>query len=161
MTNVAIPGSFDPITQGHLNIIQRCANLFDQVHVLVMTNTSKKNLFTLDERVELVAGEVATLKNVTVHGFADQLTVDILQQLDIQLMVRGIRSASDAEFERQIAGLNHQLDPQIETLFMPAEPEFSVIASSMVKEIVRFGGDASGMLSSRVLQAVRAKYAQK
>ena len=158
MTAAAVPGSFDPITKGHRDIISRASRIFDKVYVLVMTNTNKKGLFTPAERVELAQNDLADIKNVQVLSYEGKLTVDVLQNLGVHVIIRGVRNTQDYIFEEQMASMNKQLDPNIETLFMPASAQYRSISSSMIKEIIRFKGQLPSLVSNNVAAAIRKKY---
>ncbi|WP_433516120.1 pantetheine-phosphate adenylyltransferase [Nonomuraea sp. CA-143628] len=148
MRRVVCPGSFDPITNGHLDIIGRAARLYDEVTVAVLINLEKSGLFTVDERIEIlhtVTKEYANVKVQKFHG----LLVDFCKQNDIPAIVKGIRVVSDFDYELQMAQLNYRLSG-VETLFMPTNPEYSFLSSSRVKEIARYGGDVSGLVPDLV-----------
>ena len=148
MRRVVCPGSFDPITNGHLDIIGRAARLYDEVTVAVLINLEKSGLFTVDERIEVlhtVTKEYANVKVQKFHG----LLVDFCKQNDIPAIVKGIRVVSDFDYELQMAQLNYRLSG-VETLFMPTNPEYSFLSSSRVKEIARYGGDVSGLVPDLV-----------
>lgn len=158
MAKVAIfPGSFDPFTRGHLATVARSAQLFDHVIVTVMTNTSKRALFTPDERVALITDATADLSNVSVQAHADALTVDIARQLGAQFIVRGLRNASDYTFENEIALANAKLAPDIVTVLLPTRAEQQGIASSIVKEVAAFNGDIDDFVTPNVAAALRQK----
>ncbi|GAA4520496.1 MULTISPECIES: pantetheine-phosphate adenylyltransferase [Nonomuraea] len=148
MRRVVCPGSFDPITNGHLDIIARAARLYDEVVVAVLINIEKSSLFTVDERIEIlqtVTKEYSNVKVLKFHG----LLVDFCKQNDIPAIVKGIRVVSDFDYELQMAQLNYRLSG-VETLFMPTNPEYSFLSSSRVKEIARYGGDVSGLVPDLV-----------
>jgi pantetheine-phosphate adenylyltransferase len=148
LRRVVCPGSFDPITNGHLDIIGRAARLYDEVTVAVLINLEKSGLFTVDERIEVlhtVTKEYANVKVQKFHG----LLVDFCKQNDIPAIVKGIRVVSDFDYELQMAQLNYRLSG-VETLFMPTNPEYSFLSSSRVKEIARYGGDVSGLVPDLV-----------
>ncbi|MEV6153152.1 pantetheine-phosphate adenylyltransferase [Nonomuraea sp. NPDC052129] len=148
MRRVVCPGSFDPITNGHLDIIGRAARLYDEVTVAVLINLEKSGLFTVDERIEVlhtVTKEYANVKVQKFHG----LLVDFCKQNHIPAIVKGIRVVSDFDYELQMAQLNYRLSG-VETLFMPTNPEYSFLSSSRVKEIARYGGDVSGLVPDLV-----------
>lgn len=158
MPKIAIfPGSFDPFTKGHLATVARSADLFDEVIVTVMTNTSKKALFTPEERVALIAEATADLANVSVQAHAGALTVDIAHELNAQYIVRGLRNASDYTFENEIALANAKLAPDIVTVLLPTRAEQQGIASSIVKEVATFGGDVTAFVTPNVAAALRKK----
>ena len=158
MRRAIYPGSFDPVTNGHLDVIERAAKLFDEVIVAVAVNEQKSSLFTADERAELLAGAVAGWKNVRVSRF-DGLLVEFASQQGANAVVRGLRAVSDFEFEFQMALMNRKLDEQIETIFlMPAE-KYTYLSSRIVKEISRLGGNVDAFVPASVLRALSAKFA--
>ncbi|CAM3610966.1 pantetheine-phosphate adenylyltransferase [Erysipelothrix urinaevulpis] len=137
---VMYPGSFDPITIGHIDLIERCSAKFDQVVVAIMLNDSKLGTFTMDERLELVEKSIGHLKNVEVvigHG----LTVDFAAKMNCSVLVRGIRAVMDYELELQQATANRVLNPNVETLFLVASPKYSYISSSVARELASYGAD--------------------
>ncbi|HZG55342.1 pantetheine-phosphate adenylyltransferase [Paenibacillus sp.] len=152
------PGSFDPATNGHLDIIRRAAKQFDRLIVAVLNNTSKQPLFTLDERMGLLREVTADLPNVEVDGFRD-LLINYMAQRQAHVIVRGLRAVSDFEYELQLATANHKLSPEIETFFMMTSPEYSFLSSSIVKEIAKFQGPVSDLVPPCVEKALRAKNA--
>lgn len=149
MRKAVCPGSFDPVTFGHLDIIGRAATLFDQVTVAVLVNESKVSLFSVDERIDMLRDAVNAQPNVVVDSFSG-LLVDYCQDNDIVAVVKGIRAAGDVDYEMQMAQMNQRL-AGVETVFLPTSPEWSYVASSLVKEVARFGGDVSGLVPSEVL----------
>lgn len=148
MRRVVCPGSFDPITNGHLDIIGRAARLYDEVTVAVLINVEKSSLFTVDERVDILQTVTKDYDNVKVEKFHG-LLVDFCRHNDIPAIVKGIRVVSDFDYELQMAQLNYRLSG-VETLFMPTNPEYSFLSSSRVKEIARYGGDVSGLVPDLV-----------
>ncbi|MEO3792534.1 pantetheine-phosphate adenylyltransferase [Nonomuraea sp. B10E15] len=148
MRRVVCPGSFDPITNGHLDIIGRSARLYDEVTVAVLINVEKSSLFTVDERIDILQTVTKEYPNVKVEKFHG-LLVDFCRQHDIPAIVKGIRVVSDFDYELQMAQLNYRLSG-VETLFMPTNPEYSFLSSSRVKEIARYGGDVSGLVPDLV-----------
>lgn len=157
-TRVAVyPGTFDPITLGHEDIVRRAANLFDQVIVAVAGSTSKQTLFSLQERVDL-AESVFHGDNIRVVGF-DGLLMQFVQAQGGQMVIRGLRAASDFEYEFQLAGMNRKLYPKLETLFMTPAEEFMFISSSLVREVARLGGDVNQFVSPGVETAIKQKLA--
>lgn len=158
MRTAIYPGSFDPITNGHLDVIQRAARLFDKVIVAVAVNESKTPLFTISERKELTAGAVLHWKNVEVDTFTG-LLVDYAKRKGGEAVVRGLRAVSDFEFEFQLALMNRKLDEHIETIFMMPKETYTFISSRMIKEVARLGGDVSGFVPAHVGAALEAKYA--
>ncbi|MBM7564566.1 pantetheine-phosphate adenylyltransferase [Paenibacillus sacheonensis] len=151
------PGSFDPVTCGHLDIIRRAAKQFDHLIVAVLNNTSKKPLFSVDERKQLLAEVTQDLPNVSIDSFRD-LLVNFIRAKEAHVIVRGIRSVTDFEYELQMASTNHQLDEDIETIFMMTNPKYSYLSSSIVKEIAMFHGNVQDLVPPEVQQALIAKY---
>lgn len=154
------PGSFDPITYGHLDIIERAADLFDKVIVAVSVNSSKKPLFTIEERVEMITAECQHIKNVEVRHFSG-LLVDFAVQNNARSIVRGLRAVSDFEYEFQMALTNRKLNAQLETIFLVSQPKYSFLSSSIVKEIASLGGDISGFVSQNVAKRLQTKCDQR
>lgn len=149
------PGSFDPITNGHLDIIARASKLYDVVHVAVMINQSKKGLFEIDERIELIREVTAEFGNVEVEAFHG-LLVDFCKQRDIPAIVKGLRAVSDFDYELQMAQMNIGLSG-VETLFVPTNPTYSFLSSSLVKEVATWGGDVSHLVPPVVLEALKER----
>ena len=158
MATVVYPGSFDPITNGHADLIQRAARLFDDVIVGIARNISKQPLFGLDERIELVRAVIGDLPNVRVMPI-DGLLVDFVTSQGAQVILRGLRAVSDFEYEFQLATMNRHLRPQVETVFLTPAEQHAFISSSLVKEVARFGGDVSVFLHPVVAGALRARMA--
>ena len=157
-TRIAVyPGTFDPITLGHEDIVRRAAKLFDLVIVAVAGSTSKQTLFNLQERVAL-AESVFSGENIRVVGF-DGLLMQFVQVQGGQMVIRGLRAASDFEYEFQLAGMNRKLYPKLETLFMTPAEEFMFISSSLVREVARLGGDVNQFVSPGVERAIKQKLA--
>lgn len=153
------PGSFDPVTCGHLDIIRRAAKQFDHLIVAVLNNTSKKPLFSVDERKQLLAEVTQDLPNVSIDSFRD-LLVHFMKQKEAHVIVRGIRSVTDFEYELQMASTNHQLDGDIETIFMMTNPKYSYLSSSIVKEIAMFRGNVTDLVPPEVQAALVAKFSE-
>jgi len=153
------PGSFDPITNGHLDIIERAANVFDQVIVAVSVNSAKKPLFTMEERVELLREVLRPYPNVRVDSFTG-LTVDYVVSQKAQVIIRGLRAISDFENELQMAVTNRKLKPAVETFFMMARAEYSFISSSLIKEIANYGGCIKGFVPEVVEKRIKDKLAR-
>lgn len=151
------PGSFDPVTYGHLDIIRRASNVFDQLIVAVLNNTSKQALFSLEERMILLTKVTRDLPNVKIDGFRD-LLVNYMRLNDVKLIVRGLRAVSDYEYEIQMASTNQKLDEHVETFFMTSKPEFSYLSSSIVKEIAKFHGPVNDLVPPEVEEAIRRKF---
>lgn len=148
MRRAVCPGSFDPVTNGHVDIVGRAARLFDEVVVAVGVNTSKSRLFTPEERVEMIAQAVGGLENVRVDTFTGLLT-DFCVAHDVVAIVKGLRAVSDFDYELQMAQMNSSLS-SVETVFVPTSPEYSFLASSLVKEVATFGGDVSSLVPPHV-----------
>jgi len=158
MRTVIYPGSFDPLTNGHLDLIQRAAKLFDQVIVAVAKNDGKSPLFSLTQRLELVAHAIEHLPNVSADSF-DGLLVDYVEQRVGQAVVRGLRAVSDFEFEFQLALMNRKLNERIETIFMMPKDTYTFLSSRIVKEIARLGGDVRAFVPEQVEGALKKKFA--
>ena len=152
-------GSFDPITLGHLDVIERASRIVDRLVIGVLNNTSKTPSFTANERVEFIKRVTKDIPNVEVKTF-DGLTVDFAKQEKARILVRGLRAVTDFEYELQIAQLNHKLDPNIDTIFLTTSVEYSYLSSSIVKEIARFGGDISKLVPKEVKQDIYDKFAK-
>ncbi|MBS6000568.1 pantetheine-phosphate adenylyltransferase [Haemophilus sp. CCUG 66565] len=155
MTSVIYPGTFDPITNGHLDIIERSAVIFPRVLVAVANSPSKKPLFSLDERVELVRQSVAHLSNVEVFGFSD-LLANVIKQHNISAIIRGVRTTTDFEYELQLAALNHLLTKGVDSLFFPPAEKWAFVSSTIVREIYLHGGDVAELVPVPVLNALKA-----
>ena len=155
MRRAVCPGSFDPVTRGHLDIIGRSAKLFDEVIVAVLMNQSKQGLFDLDERLEMLSHTTKELPNVRVESFQG-LLVDFCRDQGAQIVIKGLRVASDFDYELQMAQMNIHLSG-VETLFMPTNPIYSFIASSLVKEVHKWGGDVSTYVTEFVEQRLAEK----
>ncbi|ANZ61809.1 pantetheine-phosphate adenylyltransferase [Secundilactobacillus paracollinoides] len=156
MTKAVFPGSFDPLTMGHLNLIQRASGLFDELIVTVGTNISKRSLFTPDERVALIQESVADLSNVRVQ-MESGLTVDFVKSVNASVILRGLRNSKDYDYEAGIAQMNHYLDNGIETLFLLTDAKYAFISSSLLKEVLHFGGDISELVPPAVVAALAKK----
>lgn len=149
------PGSFDPITYGHLDIIERASSLYDEVVVAVMINHSKKSLFTVEERIALIEDVCRKFSNVRVDSWHG-LLVDFCKKNEIPAIVKGLRAVSDFEYELQMSQMNHQL-AGVETVFISTSPQYSYLSSSLVKEIATYGGDVSAYVPSSVLTQLLKK----
>ena len=150
MRRAVCPGSFDPVTNGHVDVIERAAAIYDELVVAVLVNPGKAGLFGIDERLALIREAVAGLPHVTVDSF-DGLLVDWCRRNDVPVIVKGLRAVGDFEYELQMAQMNRQL-AGIETLFVPTAPQVGHLSSSLVKQIARFGGDVSGLVPAAVNQ---------
>lgn len=157
MSTLAVyPGSFDPLTNGHVDIISRGARLFDRIIVAILVNAEKSPLFTMDERVEITRSVFTTHPNVEVDTF-DGLLVDYVERRDAQVIVRGLRAVSDFEFEFQMALMNQRLKPKIETVFMMPAEQYTYISSRLIKEVFSLGGRVEGLVPELVEQRLRGK----
>lgn len=152
-----IPGSFDPITNGHLDVIVRSAKLFDKVYVAVLKNSSKSPLFSYEERVELIKKVTSTLDNVYVESF-NGLLVDFAKEKNARFIIKGLRAVSDFEYEFQMALANKNLAEDIETLFIASSPKFSYLSSSIVKELARHRAPLTGLVPDEIVQDIQNKY---
>lgn len=169
MTNIQItspkkrvavyPGTFDPITLGHEDLVRRAAHLFDEVIVAVAGSTNKSTLFTLDERVQLAQAVFSMYANVRVIGFSG-LLMQFVQTQGAQMVIRGLRAASDFEYEFQLAGMNRKLYPEFESLFLTPSEQFMFISSSLVREVATLGGDVQAFVSPTVKDAILQKLAK-
>lgn len=153
-----VPGSFDPITNGHLDIIVRGAKFFDEVYVSVLNNSTKAPLFSVKERIELISNVTKHIPNVKVDSF-DGLLIDYAKSVKANALIRGLRAVSDFEYEMQNASMNRYLEADIETLFMMTNNQYSFLSSSIVKEVAKYGGDISELVPPVVADALRQKYA--
>ena len=150
MKTIAIyPGSFDPITNGHIDLIHRACKLFDEVIIAITQNVNKTSLLSVDQRIESVKASIKSINNTRVLGF-DSLLVDFARDHNAQIIIRGLRAVSDFEYEFQLSGMNKRLNPRIETLFMTPSEEFANISSSLVREILSLGGDISAFVHKPV-----------
>ena len=156
MTSVIYPGTFDPITNGHLDIIERSAVIFPRVLVAVANSPSKKPLFSLDERVELVRQSVAHLSNVELFGFSD-LLANVIKQHNISAIIRGVRTTTDFEYELQLAALNRLLTKGVDSLFFPPAEKWAFVSSTIVREIYLHGGDVAELVPMPVFNALKAR----
>lgn len=156
MTLTALcPGTFDPVTNGHLDIVERAARLFDRVVVAVVENPSKEPMFSLEERRQMLKESLSHLENVEVDSFSG-LLVDYARDRGVGMVVKGIRAISDFDYELQMAQMNHQL-AGVETCFIPTSPTWSYLSSSLVKEVARLGGEVGGLVPDHVLDRLRER----
>jgi len=156
---VVCPGSFDPVTYGHLDIISRAAARSDEVIVAVLNNVTKKSMFTVDERVEMLGEVTSQYGNVKIDRFHG-LLVDFCAANGITAVVKGLRAVSDFEYEMQMAQMNYRM-AKVETLFMTTNPQFSFLSSSLIKEIARYGGDVSGLVPEPVAARLRRRVTEE
>lgn len=154
MKNIAVyPGSFDPVTNGHLDIIKRASRIFDKVYVAVLTNSAKRPLFSVDERMDMIRQQTAGFGNVEAGSFSG-LLVDYLAQVDANVIIKGLRAVSDFEYEFQMALMNHKLKREVETLFMMTSARYQYLSSSIVKEVARYGGNLSGLVPDALIEPI-------
>ena len=149
------PGSYDPVTNGHVDVVVRAAGLFDEVVVAVLYNPAKQGRFPVEERVRLLEASLGGVENLTVKAFADQLLVDVCAELDARAIVKGLRGGTDFAYELPMALMNRHLTG-IETVFLPGDPRFEHVSSSLVKEVSAHGGDVAGLVPDAVLDALTA-----
>ena len=157
MSKAIYPGSFDPITFGHIDIIERAANIVDELVVGVLCNSAKNPLFSLDERVSMIEEMTKHLPNVTVQAF-DGLLVDYMNKIGATLIVRGLRAVTDFEYELQIAQTNHVQNENIETILLTTNLNYSYLSSTIVKEFASYGGDISKFVPEQFIEQIYAKY---
>ena len=150
------PGSFDPVTYGHLDIIERAAKVVDELIIGVLVNSAKNPLFTREERVKLIEETTKHIPNVTVKTF-EGLTIDFAKQNGANLIIRGLRAVTDFETEMQIAQTNHSIEPEVDTMFFTTSLEYAFLSSTIVKEVAHYGSDVSKMVPPEVVEALRAK----
>ena len=153
MSVAVYPGSFDPVTLGHLNIIRRAASVFDELIVCVMVNSGKFPLFSYEERVELISRTVTKYPNVTVE-YSDELVVEFMKKKNAKVIIKGMRAVSDYEREFQIALVNRKLDPGIETLLMLSSEKYTYLSSSVVREMARYGADLGAFVPKEIIEDV-------
>ncbi|MDV3221510.1 pantetheine-phosphate adenylyltransferase [Intrasporangium sp.] len=150
------PGSYDPVTNGHVDVIERAASLFDEVVVAVLHNEAKQGTFTVDERLDLLGQSLAHVDNVRIAAWADRLVVDVCVEVGARSMVKGLRGGTDFAYELPMAHMNRHLTG-VETLFLTSAPDLQHVSSSLIKEVVRYGGDVTGLVPDAVLAALEAR----
>ncbi|MGD0934425.1 MAG: pantetheine-phosphate adenylyltransferase [Streptosporangiaceae bacterium] len=158
MRRVVCPGSFDPVTNGHLDIISRVSRLYDEVVVAVLINITKKSLFTVEERMEMLREVSTQYGNVRVDSFHG-LLVDFCEANGISAVVKGLRAVSDFDYELQMAQMNYSM-AKVETMFMTTNPLYSFLSSSLIREVAKYGGDVSGLVPEQVIGRLRARLAE-
>lgn len=158
MRRVVCPGSFDPVTNGHLDIISRASRLYDEVVVAVLINITKKSLFTVEERIEMLREVTTRYGNVRVDSFHG-LLVDFCEANGISAVVKGLRAVSDFDYELQMAQMNYSM-AKVETMFMTTNPLYSFLSSSLIREVAKYGGDVSGLVPEQVIGQLRARLAE-
>ena len=156
MIKAIYPGSFDPITNGHLDIIKRASQTFDELIVAVSQNINKTSFLNKNEKIDIITKEIAEMNNVKVQAF-DSLLVDFAKSIDAKIIIRGLRAVSDFEYEFQLAGMNRHLNNSIETIFLTPSEEFSNISSSLIKEIYKIGGDISQFVPKNVIECLKTR----
>ncbi len=156
MNRALFPGSFDPATNGHLNLIRRAAGIWDEIDVVIAVNPLKAYTFSAEERFSMMKSLVRDYDNVKVHVW-DRLIVDYAEKVGARIIIRGVRALADFTYEFELSMINKGLNPNIETIFMPTDPQFFVLRSSAIKEIALFGGDVSSMVPPLVVEALTKK----
>ena len=157
MKRAIYPGSFDPLTLGHLDMIERSAKIVDELVIGVLNNSAKNSLFSLDERVSMIKEMTESMPNVTVASF-DGLLVDYMKEINATIIVRGLRAVTDFEYELQIAQTNHVENPEVETIFLTTSLQYSYLSSTIVKEFASYGGDISKLVPARFIDRIYEKY---
>ena len=157
MKRAIYPGSFDPLTLGHLDMIKRSAKIVDELVVGVLNNSAKNSLFSLDERVSMIKEMTESMPNVTVASF-DGLLVDYMKEINATIIVRGLRAVTDFEYELQLAQTNHVENPEVETIFLTTSLQYSYLSSTIVKEFASYGGDISKFVPARFIDRIYEKY---
>jgi len=157
MKTIVYPGTFDPITNGHVDLIERASKLFDKIVVGIASNQKKSPLFTIDERIQLATEAVKHLDNVEIKGF-DYLLVNFVKDCNAEAVMRGLRAVSDFEYEFQLANMNRALNPELESIFLTPSEQFSYISSSLIREISALNGDASKFVPPHVAAALLEKF---
>ena len=157
MKRAIYPGSFEPLTLGHLDMIERSAKIVDELVIGVLNNSAKNSLFSLDERVSMIKEMTESMPNVTVASF-DGLLVDYMKEINATIIVRGLRAVTDFEYELQIAQTNHVENPEVETIFLTTSLQYSYLSSTIVKEFASYGGDISKFVPARFIDRIYEKY---
>lgn len=159
MRTAVYPGTFDPVTKGHIHIIERSCRLFEEVIIAISTDNYKKTLFTVDERLHMMRESIKHVKNARVEGFSG-LTADYAERKGAQALIRGLRAVSDFEYELQIAMMNKHLNDKLETLFLMTSGEYSFLSSSVIKQVAVLGGSVKGMVPELVEEMLKQKFPQ-
>ena len=157
MIKAVFAGSFDPPTNGHLDIIKRAATLFEQIDVVVSVNPDKHYMFTQNERLSMLKELLKDMENISVHAY-EGLIVNYAKQNNAKVLIRGVRSSNDFSYEFELASMNQNLNPEIETVFLQSREKYAIVKSSSIKELAKFGGDISRMVPPIVQQALEDKY---
>ena len=157
MVKAVFAGSFDPPTFGHLDVIKRASSLFDEIDVVISVNPEKKYMFSQEERLEMLTSLVAPFKNVTVHAYTG-LIVNYAKEVNAKVLIRGVRSANDFPYEFDLALMNQNLNPEIETVFLQSKEKYAIVKSSSIKQLAQFGGDISRMVPPIVAEALSKKF---
>ncbi len=157
MKKAIFPGSFDPLTMGHMNIIERACKIFDEVIVIILENSEKRALFDLEERLHMIKSACAHLSKVSVMS-ADTLTVEAAKTLGANVIIRGVRSIKDFEYEKDIASVNHHLDQSIETILLYTDERYGFVSSSVIKELLKYGKDINGLVPEAVHSYIQNKF---
>ena len=157
MKRAIYPGSFNPLTLGHLDMIEKSAKIVDELVIGVLNNSAKNSLFSLDERVSMIKEMTESMPNVTVASF-DGLLVDYMKEINATIIVRGLRAVTDFEYELQIAQTNHVENPEVETIFLTTSLQYSYLSSTIVKEFASYGGDISKFVPARFIDRIYEKY---
>lgn len=160
MAKALFPGSFDPPTHGHINIVRRAVGIFDEIHIAIAVNPQKSYAFSAEERFAMMETLTRSFENVYVH-ICNSLVVDFARALGAQVLLRGVRALADFNYEFELSMINRSLSTRIETLFMPTDPEYFVLRSSIIRELVWFGGDISTMVPGEIIQQVVERFGQK
>lgn len=161
MTVAMFPGTFDPVTNGHLDVIARSARLFDKLIVAIFDNPQKRQLFSVDERRHLLEQVTQAFDNVEINSFQNTLLIFHAKQCQANVLIRGVRTLADFEYELQMTAMNRHLEASVETVYLTPRHEFAYVASSLVKEVAAYGGNVSALVPPPVLQALQAKLQQK
>lgn len=157
MKRAIYPGSFDPLTNGHLDIIERSAKMVDELNVAVLKNSAKNPLFSVDERVSMIKEQTSHLSNVVISSF-EGLLADYARQIQATIVVRGLRAVTDFEYELQIAQTNHVINPQMDTIFLTTSLEYAYLSSTIVKEVASYGGDISKFVPPEIVAKIYNKF---